>query len=85
MQLSILLQRRTMQLLAQRGFAAEVLEFALFPLRGHFAESRAHIATVEQQSDAYHLDVDGDDIMVAYLLKISWADPEDSIPTPPGK
>lgn len=71
--LSILSQQRTKKLLAQHGLTADVVDFAFFPLKGHFAESKPHIDRVEQQSDAYHLQVAGTEMMVAYLLEITWA------------
>jgi S-methylmethionine-dependent homocysteine/selenocysteine methylase/SAM-dependent methyltransferase len=71
MQLSILSQLRTAELVEQAGLAARVLDFGFFPFTRSFEEHREQIARVEQLSDAYHLDLGGQDVMVAYLLEIN--------------
>jgi S-methylmethionine-dependent homocysteine/selenocysteine methylase/SAM-dependent methyltransferase len=71
MQLSIVGQLRTERLLAAGGLEARVVEFSFFPFGPLFAENRAQIERVEQLSDAYHIAVGGEDVMVAYLLEVT--------------
>jgi S-methylmethionine-dependent homocysteine/selenocysteine methylase/SAM-dependent methyltransferase len=73
MQLSILSQQRTDELLARNGLQARVADFAFFPFSENFRQSQEQIAVVEQMSDAHHHVVAGDDVMVAYLLEITRA------------
>jgi S-methylmethionine-dependent homocysteine/selenocysteine methylase/SAM-dependent methyltransferase len=74
MQLSVVGQRRTAQLLEQAGLEARVVDFAFFPFGSVFEVNKPQIERVEQLSDAYHLTPGGDDIMVAYLLEIRHGD-----------
>jgi S-methylmethionine-dependent homocysteine/selenocysteine methylase/SAM-dependent methyltransferase len=71
MQLSIVGQLRTERLLAAGGLEARVVEFSFFPFGPLFAENRPQIERVEQLSDAYHIAVGGEDVMVAYLLEVT--------------
>ena len=73
MQLSIVGQQRTAELLEQAGFEAEVVDFAFFPFGPLFRANREQILRVEQLSDAFHLAPGGEDVMVAYLLELSHA------------
>jgi S-methylmethionine-dependent homocysteine/selenocysteine methylase len=73
MQLSIVGQQRTAELLAQAGLEAEVVDFAFFPFGPIFKANREQILRVEQLSDAYHLAPGGEDVMVAYLLELTRA------------
>jgi S-methylmethionine-dependent homocysteine/selenocysteine methylase/SAM-dependent methyltransferase len=70
MQLSIVGQQRTAQLLQQAGLKASVIDFAFFPFGPIFQANREQIQRVEQLSDAYHLTPGGDDVMVAHLLEV---------------
>jgi hypothetical protein len=70
MQLSILSQERTSQLLSERGLEARVADFGFFPFTEHFRAAREQIERVESLSDAHHLRFGGADVMVAYLLEI---------------
>ena len=70
MQLSILSQERTAQLLDERGLEARVADFGFFPFTEHFRGAREQIERVESLSDAHHLRLGGADVMVAYLLEI---------------
>ena len=70
MQLSIIGQERTAEQLAERGFGARVADFAFFEFSSLFEAKREQIERVEQRSDAYHLHLDGTDVMVAYLLEV---------------
>ena len=71
LQVSVLSQERTAELLARRGLRARVLDFALFPFSEGFRRSAEQIARVERLSDAHHLEVCGADVMVGYLLEIT--------------
>jgi S-methylmethionine-dependent homocysteine/selenocysteine methylase len=71
MQLSILGQARTSRLLEQGGLAARVVDFSFFPFGPLFEENKQQIARVEQLSDAYHLTLADEDVMVAYLLEVT--------------
>ncbi len=88
MQLSILGQERTADLLARAGFESRVVDFSFFGFHALFAERRSHIERVEELSDAYHLRFRDEDVMVAYLIEVSpsntrreaeslWHDPAD--------
>ena len=70
MQISILGQVRTAQLLARAGLEAEVVDFAFFHFSPVFYENIEQIGRVEQLSDAYHLKFGDDDVMVMYLLEV---------------
>lgn len=71
MQLSIIGQRRTVQLLDSLGYQSRVASFCFFEMSGLFEERLDQIARVEQQSDAYHLRIGGQHAMVAYLIEIT--------------
>jgi S-methylmethionine-dependent homocysteine/selenocysteine methylase/SAM-dependent methyltransferase len=75
MQLSIIGQRRTMQLLERQGYSSRVADFGFFELSGLFAEKTEQIERVEEHSDAYHLALGSTDVMVAYLLEVTRANP----------
>ena len=70
MQLSILGQARTAELLARAGFEAKVVDFAFFDFHQLFTERKAHIERVEQLSDAYHVTIGDRDLMLAYVLEL---------------
>ena len=72
-QLSILSQRHTADALAARGFVAQVVDYTLFSFPPEQEESRAQIGRVEELSDAYHLTVGEEQVMVAYLLEVRHA------------
>jgi S-methylmethionine-dependent homocysteine/selenocysteine methylase len=74
MQLSIIGQRATERLLAASGLHARVVAFSFFPFGPVFEGSRAQIERVEELSDAYHIAVGGEDVMVAYLLEVTHAE-----------
>jgi S-methylmethionine-dependent homocysteine/selenocysteine methylase/SAM-dependent methyltransferase len=73
MQLSILSQLQTAELLEREGLAARVIDFGFFPFTSVFAQNRSQIDRVEELSDAYHLELGDHDVMVAYLLEITRA------------
>jgi S-methylmethionine-dependent homocysteine/selenocysteine methylase/SAM-dependent methyltransferase len=70
MQLSIVSQLRTAELLEEAGLVGRVCDFGFFPFTESFQQHAEQIARVEQLSDAYHLDLGGVDMMVAYLLEV---------------
>lgn len=74
MQLSIIGQRESDRILAEAGLSARVVAFGFFPFGPLFEQSQAQIERVEQLSDAYHVSVGGEDVMVAYLLEVRHED-----------
>jgi S-methylmethionine-dependent homocysteine/selenocysteine methylase/SAM-dependent methyltransferase len=73
MQLSILGQERTAELLAEAGFDARVVDFDFFAFHSLFEQRKQQIERVEELSDAYHLRFRDEDVMVAYLLEVTRA------------
>jgi SAM-dependent methyltransferase len=73
MQLSIIGQAQTEALLAQHGLAARVADYSFFPFDAVFVQNREQIARVERLSDAYHIHIADEDVLVAYLLEITRA------------
>ena len=69
-QLSILSQRRTAELLAAAGLEVRVVEYDIYPFPPELDEHRAQIGRVEQLSDAAHPRAGERDLLVAYLLEI---------------
>jgi hypothetical protein len=78
MQLSILGQERTAELLAEGGFQSRVVDFEFFAFHSLFEQRKDQIDRVEELSDAYHLRFRDEDVMVAYLLE---GDPRMTSPT----
>ena len=76
MQLSIIGERRTTQLLERLGYQARVVDFGLFEFTDLFNDAREQIARVEELSDAYHLKLGALDVMATYLLEITRKDKE---------
>ena len=71
MQLSILSRERTMDLLQDAGFQAEVVDYTLFNFPDEHRRHSEQIERVEKLSDAYHVRLGDGDVMVAYLLEVS--------------
>jgi S-methylmethionine-dependent homocysteine/selenocysteine methylase/SAM-dependent methyltransferase len=71
MQLSIVGQTQTTRLLAEGGLQSRVVDVGFLPFTALFARNREQIERVEQLSDAYHLRIAGDDVIVAYLLEVT--------------
>ena len=69
-QLSILSEQRTIELLGEAGFDAEVVDYELFNLPPPMEDSRTQIRRVEELSDAYHVRLGEQDVLVAYLLEV---------------
>lgn len=70
MQLSIIGRQRTQELLQEHGFTGRVADFGFFEFHELFRDKQDQIRRVEDQSDAYHLDIGGEEVMVAYLLEV---------------
>jgi S-methylmethionine-dependent homocysteine/selenocysteine methylase len=70
MQLSIVGQQETTRHLDRLGLQSRVVDFSFFPFGPLFERNQDQIARVEELSDAYHLTLGGQDVMVAYLLEI---------------
>ena len=73
MQLSIIGQAQTDALLAEHGFESQVVDCSFFPYGPVFEQNREQIARVEELSDAHHIRVADEDLIVAYLLEITRA------------
>ncbi len=71
MQLSLVGQAATERLLASAGLRARVVDFSFFPFSTLFERHRAQIERVEQLSDAYHIRLGDEDVVVAYLLEVT--------------
>jgi SAM-dependent methyltransferase len=74
-QLSILSQQRTAEMLAENGLIAHPVDYTMFAFPPDQQESRAQIGRVEDLSDAYHLAVGEQEVIVAYLLEVRHAEP----------
>jgi hypothetical protein len=70
LQVSILSQQRTDELLERHGLQARVADFGFLPFTENFRRVAQQVAHVERISDAHHLEVAGNDTLVAYLLEI---------------
>ena len=73
MQLSIVGAQETSRLIEARGLRCQVVDFGFFPFGPLFDANKGQILRVEELSDAYHLALGGQDVMVAYLLEIQHA------------
>ncbi|MBV9839144.1 MAG: homocysteine S-methyltransferase family protein, partial [Solirubrobacterales bacterium] len=71
LQLSIVGERRTAQLLERLGYQSRVVDFGFVELGQMFAERGEQIERVEGLSDAYHLPMGATEVMVAYLLEVT--------------
>jgi hypothetical protein len=70
-QLSIIGQRRTAELLQSLGLEARVVDFSFLEAGDPDSSMREQMARVEAHSDAYHLSFGATDVLVAYLLEIT--------------
>jgi S-methylmethionine-dependent homocysteine/selenocysteine methylase/SAM-dependent methyltransferase len=71
MQLSVIGQRRTAELLEAAGYQSRVVDFAFFAFNDMFRQKTDQIVRVEELSDAYHLKLGDEDVMVAYLIEVT--------------
>jgi S-methylmethionine-dependent homocysteine/selenocysteine methylase len=70
LQLSILSQRRTAELLTAAGMEGRVVEYGVFPFPAELEKHRVQVERVERLSDASHIRAGDRDLLVAYLLEI---------------
>jgi hypothetical protein len=73
LQISILSQQRTDEILELHGLRARVADFGFYPITESFRRVADQIARIERISDAHHLEISGTDVYVAYLLEITRA------------
>jgi hypothetical protein len=73
MQVSILSQQRTAEVIERHGLRARVADFGFYPFTDGFRRVAEQVARIEQISDAHHLEIVGTDVVVAYLLEITRA------------
>jgi cyclopropane fatty-acyl-phospholipid synthase-like methyltransferase len=73
MQLSIIGERRTIQLLERQGYRSRIVDFGFFEFSELFKDKFEQIARVEEHSDAYHLRLGDSEVLVAYLLEVTRA------------
>jgi SAM-dependent methyltransferase len=71
LQLSIIGERRTTQLLEEMGYQSRVVDFGFFEFNHLFSDKHEQIERVENSSDAYHLKLGDRGVMVAYLLEVT--------------
>ena len=70
MQISLLSQVRTADLLQERNLDSKVIDFTFLPFTPAFDRHLDQIQRVEQLSDAYHLTFGEENVLVMYLLEI---------------
>jgi homocysteine S-methyltransferase len=71
MQMSIIGEKRTAQLLDHLGYRSRVVDFAFFEFSELFRDKHEQIARVEESSDAYHLVLGDSETTIAYLLEVT--------------
>jgi S-methylmethionine-dependent homocysteine/selenocysteine methylase/SAM-dependent methyltransferase len=72
-QLSIVGEQRTVERLEELGYDVRVADYAVVPIETVADRHSPQIDHVERHSDAYHLAVGDQDMVVAYLLEIARA------------
>ena len=70
LQLSIVGQEQTAALLEELGLEGRIVDFGFFPFGPLFTRNAAQIAVVESLSDAHHIHVGDEDVMIAYALEV---------------
>jgi SAM-dependent methyltransferase len=73
MQLSILSQLQTAELLERSELTARVVDLGFFPFTEAFEPNTDQIRNVERLSDAFHLALGTENVMAAYVLEIGHA------------
>jgi S-methylmethionine-dependent homocysteine/selenocysteine methylase/SAM-dependent methyltransferase len=71
MQLSIVGQARTAQLLLEGALESRVIDYAFVPFGPLFEQNKDQIERVEHFSDAYHLHLGEQNMVVAYLVEVA--------------
>lgn len=70
LQLSIVGQQQTAALLEELGLEGRIVDFGFFPFGPLFTRNAEQISVVESLSDAHHIHVGDEDVMIAYALEI---------------
>lgn len=68
--LSVLSRTQTEARLYQAGASARVVAYSVLPFDRSLQQNRPQLDQVERLSDAYHLDIGGNEFVVAYLLEV---------------
>ena len=71
MQLSVIGEEKTVRQLDRLGFQSRVVDYAFFEFHELFQDMSDQITRVEESSDAYHLKMGDQDVLVAYLLEVT--------------
>jgi S-methylmethionine-dependent homocysteine/selenocysteine methylase/SAM-dependent methyltransferase len=71
MQISILGQLRTAELLERAGLDSKLIDFSFFEFSPVFRQNLEQILRVEQLSDAYHLTFGESNVLVMYLIEVT--------------
>ncbi len=71
MQISVLSQRETVRLMRKAGLKCKVIDFSFFQFGESFMENIEQIRHVEELSDAYHLSLADEQVMVMYLFEVT--------------
>jgi hypothetical protein len=74
MQLSILSQVKTAELIEHEGLSARVVDYSFAPATPVLMDNIEQIRRVERMSDAYHLTFGDQTVLVAYLLEVGRRD-----------
>lgn len=69
--LSIIGQRRTIELLERAGYSSRVVDFTLASFDEEHQQELEQVLRVEQRSDAYHLQIGERNMLIGYLLEVS--------------
>ncbi len=70
MQISLLSQFQTSQLIGEMGMQSRVLDYQLYDFNPVFLENLEQIQRVEDNSDSYHFQMGSEHVMVMYLLEV---------------
>ncbi len=70
MQISVLSREETVRLMRKAGLQCKVIDFSFFQFGESFMANIDHIRHVEELSDAYHLSLAEEQVMVMYLLEV---------------
>ena len=71
MQISLLSQLQTEEILARNGLTSKIVDFGFFPFSPIFQQNMEQIGCVERLSDAYHLVLGEDQLILMYLMEIT--------------
>jgi S-methylmethionine-dependent homocysteine/selenocysteine methylase/SAM-dependent methyltransferase len=82
MQLSIVGQAETARILAANRLHGRVVDFSFFPFGAVSERNIVQIRRVEESSDAHHLRLGDEDVMVAYLLEVQRSEPAETVGQP---